>query len=1097
MIEISLLGPWQLRASAGPTKKELRRKEQGLLAYLAVESGQAHSRDTLVGLFWPEMAPADARNNLRVALSRLKRQLGESHAALETTRHSVRFVPTDHIQLDVSQFLAIGKQTETHEHHTLATCQQCQDQLKQSVGLYWGDFLSGFFLEDCLVFEEWLFVWRERLRVQMLNQLDQLVQVLEDDGEYEDAEGYARRRIELNPLHEGGHRQLSRILYAQGNRSAALAQLQLCAQVLRDELGVELEPDTVLLRQEIEAGTLEIKSTTATTSEARPPARRPVAFPENTTPFIGRETELEQLSQRLAQQDYRLISLVGPGGIGKTRLAIQAARAQGDAFEDGVIFVPLEGVRVGSEIPAAIAEAMGTTFTGGAESPQAEILKILRDKQLLLVIDNLEHVLEQGVDLLMTILQTAPHVSLLVTSREQLNAQVEDLFHLRGLPYPETDTEPDTAQYASVRLFADRAHRINKSFTLTDDTLTAVAQICRSVEGLPLALELAATWVRDFSAAQIAESLALDIDLLETDLRDLAPRQRSMDAVFDYSWQLLSPSEQAVLPQLAVFRGSFTLAAAANAAGAMPLVLTRLRYKSLLRGSGDGRYSMHELLRQLSVRKLQEDPAVAEAAQSRHSQYFLDLLQTRAEGLKGGAAAQVGAELRLDLDNIRQAWHWAVKRSTFAAVRQGAAGLAAFFIHMGLGFEAVQLLQTAVDSPDLAQSGQNDILPILLVQQLTLLVSVSTLDEMVPIIERTISLTKGDPALARIEAETYLIWSKVFLDQVSDPKQARVHLDRAITLAATLNDSELEARLHSESGRNYFYDGQFDSAIAMLEKALGIYEALGHVPGQALAYSHLAPAYAEGYRLGPALLCDRRALSLNIQIDNRTTLGHAHNNLAETYVLLGAYEQAKDHALKGLEIYRLQDDKVGEANALSLFAAIMDGLGQTEQTRAQYQAAIHAQKRLKLNFSLSFSLLDWGDFQRRSGRLDEAEIILDEAVLLNSDLAHMLLTSQAKLARVYLAQDNRLEEALALADTVWRAIEPSEAAGLPFPLHTMHEIYSIFFEGADERAEAVLQMASGVLKRTAAEIEDDEMRLSFLNNVSVNRQLGAVLDDKD
>ncbi|MCB0155101.1 MAG: tetratricopeptide repeat protein [Anaerolineae bacterium] len=1083
-IEISLLGPWQM---TGRLTKAPRRKEQGLLAYLAVEVDQPHSRDTLVGLFWPDLPASDARNNLRVALSRLKRHLGDG-SNLETTRHTVRFTPAGPMQLDVAQFLNLINHTAEHKHPSLAVCQSCRERLKQAVKLYRGEFLAGFFLEECLAFEEWLFVWRERLHVQMLKQLDRLVQAAESSGHVAEAERYARRQIELDPLHESAHRQLMRALVAQGQRSAALNQFQTCATILQNELGVEPEAETLLLHQAIQAGTF-----TIVPAETEPVEVRRYALPENTTPFIGRKAELDQLSQRFTERSYRLISLVGPGGIGKTRLALQAARAGRDAFRNGVFFVPLDGVQTAAEIPAAIAEAVGITFSGGSESPQVEIVQILQDKQLLLVIDNLEHVIEAGTELLLEILQAAPEVVLLVTSRERLNVQAEDLFQLRGLPYPELDNDPDAARYAAVRLFADRAHRLNKAFGLSEDTLSHVAQICRLVEGLPLGLELAATWVRDFSVKQIAASLAEDFDLLETNLRDISPRHRNIAAVFEHSWGLLTAAEQAILPQLAIFRGGFTLAAAQSVTGAAPLVLTRLRYKSLLRGSGDGRYSIHELLRQLALRKLNEHPTVAEQTQNRHSRYFLSLLQLEADRLNGEAAAQTGAALRLEIDNIRQAWRWAVESSALADLRQGTLGLIAFFTHEGLAFEATQLLQMAIDAPEIQTETKPDLLPFLLVKQLTLLDSINTLDEMIPIIERALSLTQQNPALSHLAAEIYLIWSMSLIEHTSDPKQARVYLDQAFALAKEIDDPEFEARLYCESGRNYFYDGQFDKAVAVLEKALTIFESLKHLPGQALVYSRLAPAYAEANNLGPALICDRRALSLYQQINNQTRLGSAHHNLAETYVLLGAYEQAKAHTLKSLEIFRQQNRKIYEANTLSLYALIMDRLGHIEAAEKQYPAAIATLKALKASFSLTFSLLDWGMFQYHQGRLDEAELILDEAIILNDDIHHIGLTAQAKQALVYLAQRKR-EAALALADKVWQEIEPTAGKGLPFPVNTIYECYAIFQACGDDRAGAALQLAADVLKRTAAGIDDPAMRTSFLNNVPVNRQLRANLE---
>ena len=479
----------------------------------------------------------------------------------------------------------------------------------------------------------------------------------------------------------------------------------------------------------------------------------------------------------------------------------------------------------------------------------------------MLIVDNLEHVIDGGAELLLAILQAAPDIVLLVTSREVLNVQEEDVFQLRGLPYPDMNTDEDADRYPAVRLFADRAHRINKDFGLSDNTLSDVIQICNLVEGLPLGLELAATWVRDFSVKQIATSLAENLAMLETDLRDIASRHRNIAAVFEHSWGLLTPDEQAALPQLAVFRGGFNLAAAKSVTGVSPLVLTRLRYKSLLRGSGDGRYTMHELLRQLALRKLNETPQVAEQAQARHRHYFLSLLQTQAEHLNGISAAQAGAALQLELDNIRQAWRWAVTTSAFGEIQQSSTGLAAFFAHTGLGSEGVQLLQMAVNSLEIYNSAPPELLPLLLVKQLSA-VDLRTLDEVIPVIDRIFSLTQQDPALSLLEAETYLVWGAKFLDQIADPQQARVYLNQAFKLVSEKEEPEFIARLYCESGRNYLYNGQFDEALAVLQKALTTFQSLGHLRGQALVYSRLAPAYAEAFRLGPALICDREALRL-------------------------------------------------------------------------------------------------------------------------------------------------------------------------------------------------------------------------------------------
>jgi predicted ATPase/Flp pilus assembly protein TadD len=736
-----------------------------------------------------------------------------------------------------------------------------------------------------------------------------------------------------------------------------------------------------------------------------------------------------------------------------------------------------------------------STSPSAAAAPAAELLRILQEKQLLLVVDNLEHIIEEGTALLLQIVQAAPQVVLLITSRERLNVQAEDLFRLDGLPYPD-DANGEAGHYAAVRLFADRAHRLQKTFRLSAETLPYVVDICRLVEGLPLGLELAATWVRDFSMAQIASSLAENIDLLATDLRDISPRHRNLAAVFEYSWQLLTADEQAALSQLAIFRGSFTPTAAGQVAHASPLTLTRLRYKSLIRSLGNGRYTMHELLRQLTLRKLDENPAVAAHCRTRHCHYFLGLLATQAELLNGGQAAQLGAALGLDLDNIRHAWRCAVEDGDGARLRQSVAGLAAFFAHIGLGYEGVQLLQTAIASLPSQTATHHDWLPYLLTKQLSLLETFNPLAKIKPVIERILALTKSDPTLAHLQAETYLIWSMGLLEEKASPQQARIYLERAFASTANSDDPTLAAWLACELGRNYLYDGQFENAILVLQEALATFESLGHLPGQAAVYSRLAPAYAEAYNLGPALICDQEALRIYSQINYRTKLSRAHNNLAETLALFGAYLPAHDHACKSLALSREQNDKVNEANTLTVYATCLEKLGQIEEAERQYHAAITAQKALNLSFSLRFALLDWGDFLMRNDRSTEAAVTFADALVINQELEHLRLTSQAKLATAYLAQ-GKPDAALTLADKVWPAIEPTGGSGLPFPIHTMVECYTVFQAHGDGRAGDALRMAAAVMERTAVAIEDPEMRASFLNNVPVNRQLQTALRNLD
>ena len=1090
-LQISFFGGYRLSQRDVGVSFTSQRKVMALLAFLALEAAQVHSREILIGLLWPELPEADARNNLRVSLARLRKLLDEGPAKdspLITSRRDVGFRLSQAVVLDVVGFESLLAQTEAHAHAARPGCAVCRENLAAAVALYRGPLLRGFYLDDCPGFEEWLFVRRERLLLQVMGALEDLAQGLEKDGRYPEATAYTRRQLELDPLHDSAQYRLLRLLAYQDQHNLALQQYQVFRTALRHDLGIEPSVELMQLAQQIQDRRLPAPQAA--------PAPASIVYrhnlPENMTPFFSREAELAELAQRLAKPGYRLITLVGPGGIGKTRLALEAARNNLRRYADGAFFVPLEGVANASEIPAAIAGAMDVPF-GSARSPRTEILHILRDRQILLVIDNLEHIIEEGAALLLDILQSAPEVVLLVTSRERLNVQTEDLFYLTGLPYPEQDDDPASTRFAAIRLFADRAHRINKAFKLSPETVVAVAQICRLVEGLPLGIELAAVWVRELDVQQIAGSLADNFALLDTDLRDISPRHRNLAVVFEHSWDLLTPDEQAVLPRLALFRGGFTMDAAINVANASTLTLTRLYSKSLIAVSGNRRYRMHELLRQFALRKLQEDQEATGRLQDQHSHYYLTLLAAEEQQFQGPEAARVSSALRLEIDNIRQAWRWALSRAEWNRLRQSAAGLAAFFSHTGLIVEGTQLLHMAVESAEIDTAARSDLLPFLLTKQLSLLEWTASLEEAQPLVERIISLTRQNPALALLEAEAYLIWSYTVFEHTSDLRQAGVYLDRAFALVTDSDDPELQARLYNECGRHLMSNSQFDEAVAAFQTSLTLFKSLGHLPGQALTYDRLAGNYAEKYKLGPALEYGEKALRLYSQLDHRPRLGMVHFILAEIYTLLGVYDRAMKHARFSLQLSRQHaSDKFGEARALARCALIEDRRGQTEEAEKSYRTVITALRKLKRNMELSLTLLDWGDFLLRAGRLAEAESSFDEALTLYQDMEHLRITSQAKLALVYLAQ-GEARQALALVDEIWQAIAARRGRGLPFPIDTLFACFTIFQACGDARATESLNQAEEVLKRTVAEIEDQEIREAFLNKVPVNRLLRTAL----
>lgn len=385
------------------------------------------------------------------------------------------------------------------------------------------------------------------------------------------------------------------------------------------------------------------------------------AFPQHNLPaqptrFIGRQQELDQIGQQLATPDVRLLTILGPGGMGKTRLALETAAQALPAFADGVCFVPLAPVQEPERLAASILEAL--SVPANVEDLVDSLGHYLRQKKLLLVLDNFEQLLPAAANL-SRILSAAPWVKLLVTSRERLNLQEEWLYPLQGLTFPGGDGEKTgPATYSAPDLFAERMQQVQPGFSLSGENWEWTVRICRLVGGMPLGLELAASWGELLSCRQIAEEIERSLDFLESDARNLIDRHRSMRAVFASSWRRLSSQEQAVLRKLSIFRAGFEREAAEIVAGAsLPLLLGLVR-KSLLHRNGDGRFEVHELLRQFAAQQLveaDEEETVAAA----HAAYYVSFLHHRYTLMGSWCAASIASILARIVPPSQKAWRYA------------------------------------------------------------------------------------------------------------------------------------------------------------------------------------------------------------------------------------------------------------------------------------------------------------------------------------------------------------------------------------------------------------------------------------------------------
>lgn len=431
-----------------------------------------------------------------------------------------------------------------------------------------------------------------------------------------------------------------------------------------------------------------------------PTSRNTTSLPRSLTSFIGRENEIREITGLLLDPHCRLLTLLGPGGMGKTRLAIQAATLAAAEFAHDAHFVNLQPTPTPAALLLAIADAIGLPL-GGPTPPDTQLLTYLQQKELLLVLDNFEHLVD-GADILSELLHTAPSLKLLVTSREALNLQEEWQFQVGGLTFPTDHLEPAWEQAAAVQLFVDRARRVRPSFNLTEEA-DGMLHICRLVNGTPLALELAASWTKALDTAAIAAEIQKNIAFLETNLRNVPERHRSIRAVFNQAWQQLSPAEQDVFRRLAVFRGGFLAKAAQQVAGASLTILSALVDKSLLRWEsgggqqdGHGRYQIHELLRQFASGQLAAAPDDAAQTLAQHSAYYCAFLHRRADELIGPGQVKAVREITAELENVRAAYAHAVQQADIAAIGQAYYALQIFCDYQGRFREAEQLLTTAV-----------------------------------------------------------------------------------------------------------------------------------------------------------------------------------------------------------------------------------------------------------------------------------------------------------------------------------------------------------------------------------------------------------------
>ncbi|MCO5182968.1 MAG: NB-ARC domain-containing protein [Anaerolineae bacterium] len=677
------------------------RKAMALFCYLVI-GRKSYSRSALAGLLWGDMPEANARMNLRRTLSRLR----PINSHLHITPNEIGFNHDKPYYLDVEAFEAATNASKRSDTADTAP-------LRQAITLYKGEFLDGFYVRNAPAFEEWTLGQRARLRDLAVQTLHKLVVDCGQTGDLAAGIDYAKQLLAHDPWREEAHRQLMELLARSGRRNAALLQYETCRRVLSDELGVEPTPITRDLHERILHNRFDaflpppveaVDEVRVRDVSAESPPRNAAPPKHNLqlplTPLLGREKELDLLDQLLADPYARAITILGPGGIGKTRMALGIAenQIQADSFADGVFFVGLARLNSADEILAAIADALNFSFHRTADQ-HGQLLDYLRNKNLLLILDNFEHVMA-GVTLVEDILRASPNSQVIITSREKLNRQWEYLFPLGGLSYPELNryeafsAESLHMQYDAVQLFLTCARRARPSFDVTA-SLEPILRICNLIEGMPLGIILSATWLEVLRPDEVVEEIQRGLDFLESELGDIPSRQRSLRATFAYSWRLLSDRERHIFQQLSVFQGGFTRVAAHEVTGATLHDLRSLVGKSLLTTELDGRYQIHELLRQFSAERLAQDEVEQQEARNRHATYFSELIEQLYTRVKGPEHKQIMALFDAENANARLAWHWAVENENSHWIGQMVEPLSLYYQWRGLANTFIDDLKQA------------------------------------------------------------------------------------------------------------------------------------------------------------------------------------------------------------------------------------------------------------------------------------------------------------------------------------------------------------------------------------------------------------------
>ena len=1008
MLALFFLGPFRAEIDGESLVPFRSSKAQALLIYLTVEHGQPSPgpvrREMLMELLWPGMPEASARQNLRQSLYLLRQELppapardgSEPVALIVADRQTIAINPEAIYTSDLAAF------KQLLGDGTIAA-------LEEAVALYRGDFLEDFYLEDSNEFENWAAGHRAHWQRQMLRALETLAAHYLNADAYARAEEHARRQIALDPLREAAHRQLMEALARSGRRSAAIAAYERCRTLLESELDVDPTAETKILYEKIRADLGEdgpaverLVQHPAVLSHIHSPARAP-SLPHVLTPFFGRDEEMAQIKRWLQGPDNRLVTLVGPGGSGKTRLAIEAARALEGAFAHGVYFVSL--AEIDDELfEATLASALGVSLPP-LVAPERQLVSFLQSRELLLIVDNFE----QSAALAMQMadwLRLAPDLRVLVTAREPLSVYGESLLRIEGLDSGPPAPAAATGE-AAVALFINRARRVKPDLALTGGDRPHILRICRLLQGNPLAIELVAPWIRLLPPEEIEHQIRHNLDLFADSPHDRPPRHRSLRALFDYTWSRLDRREKGLLQELAVFRGEISLDAATKVGDMTLPTLAMLVDKSLLSERAPNRYEMHVHLRRYAREQPEEEPARVAAAARRHAAYFADYIGRRAGSLEGARALSMIEEITQEIDNVRAAWRWISAHRNGLLLFQMTVPLLLFYEIRGWYAEGHEQFKMASDHFASGAADNKDDTERLVGAYLLAVYGwfaqrLGHYHRTQELLEESLRLGR---ALSDLRLQAFVVSAQALVEsRLGHVRDAERRAAESARLAEKVADPMARAFSLVNVGFTELFHGRYRRALEVYRTALEAFRSFHNDYGAAICLANLGHISMRLGEYDDALEACKWARQLCEGTGYQFGLGNTLRTLAEAWLAKGDSDQAERYAVQSLKLAEEIGDREGYGWAELVLGRVAEARGDHAAAQQLFVHSSELFRELTQTLGIAEALARLGELSLGQGEHGQAVEQIQKAWSLYERLGHDegMARTAAALGEAYL-----------------------------------------------------------------------------------------------